>query len=348
MANTTKEVFGKTPDGQEAFLFTLTNKSGLQAKITNYGGTIISLMVPDAANKFVDVVLGFDNLDDYIKDNPFFGCLVGRFANRIADGKFKIDDVEYSLAINNGPNSLHGGTKGFDKVLWQGEMQELMSEDEPAFLKLTYTSVDGEEGYPGNLKCEVTYTLTDDNELVIDYSAVTDKKTVINLTNHSYFNLEGHDAPDMLEQLLYLNADNYTVADENLIPTGEIKSVKDSPLDFTCEMPIGSRIEEAGGYDHNYIINNSGGELTLAARVVEPESGRIMETLTTQPGIQLYTANFLDGSHKGKSAVYNKYAGFCLETQHYPDSPNKPTFPSTILEPGQTYQHTTVYRFLIN
>ncbi len=343
MAKTTKEAFGKTPDGQEAFLFTLINETGIQAKITNYGGTIISLMVPDSSNNFADVVLGFDNLDDYIKDNPFFGCLVGRYANRIANGKFKIDEVEYNLAINNGPNSLHGGTKGFDKVVWQG--QELMSKEGPA-LKLTYTSKDGEEGYPGNLKCSVTYTLTSSNELRIDYYAVTDKTTVINLTNHSYFNLKGHDAPDMLEQMLYINADSYTVADENLIPTGEIETVKDTPLDFTCEMPIGSRIEEAGGYDHNYIINNPDGQLTLAARVTEPKSGRIMETLTTQPGVQLYTANFLDGSHKGKSAVYNKYAAFCLETQHYPDSPNKPMFPSTILKPGQIYQHTTVYRFL--
>jgi len=343
MANITKEAFGKTPDGQEAFLFTLTNKSGMQAKITNYGGTIISLMVPDANNNFADVVLGFDNLDDYIKDNPFFGCIVGRYANRIANGKFKLDDVEYNLAINDGPNSLHGGLKGFDKVVWQ--VQELMSEDGPA-LKLTYTSPDGEEGYPGNLKCSVTYTLTNSNELRIDYYAVTDKTTVINLTNHSYFNLKGYDTPDMLEQLLYINADNYTVDDENLIPTGEIESVKDTPLDFTCEMPIGSRIEEVGGYDLNYIINNHNGQLTLAARVTEPESGRIMETLTTLPAVQLYTANFLDGSHKGKSAVYNKYAGFCLETQHYPDSPNKPMFPSTILKPGQIYQHTTVYRFL--
>ena len=343
MAKTTKEAFGKTPDGQEAFLFTLINKSGMLAKITNYGGTIISLMVPDKNNKFADVVLGFDNLDGYIKDNPFFGCLVGRYANRIANGKFRIDGVEYNLAINNGPNSLHGGTKGFDKVIWQG--QELMSKEGPA-LKLTYTSKDGEEGYPGNLKCSVIYTLTNKNELKIDYFAVTDKTTVINLTNHSYFNLKGHDAPDMLEQLLYINADSYTVADENLIPTGKIETVKDTPLDFTCEMPIGSRIEEAGGYDHNYIINNPDGKLTLAARVIEPESGRIMETLTTQPGVQLYTANFLNGSHKGKSAVYKKYAGFCLETQHYPDSPNKPMFPSTILKPGQIYQHTTVYRFL--
>ena len=343
MTKATKEIFGKTPDGQEAFLFTLTNKSGLQAKITNYGGTIISLMVPDTNNNFVDVILGFDNLDDYIKDNPFFGCLVGRYANRIANGKFSIDGVEYSLAINNGPNSLHGGTKGFDKVVWQAE--ELMTE-EGAALKLSYTSPDGQEGYPGTLQCTVTYALTNDNELKIDYSAVTDKTTVINLTNHSYFNLKGHDAPDMLEQLLYINADNYTVADENLIPTGEIEPVKDTPLDFTCEMPIGSRIEEAGGYDHNYIINNPDGQLMVAARVIEPVSGRIMETLTTQPGVQLYTANFLDGSHKGKSAVYNKYAGFCLETQHYPDSPNKPMFPSTILKPGQIYQHTTVYRFL--
>lgn len=343
MANITKKVFGTTPDGQEAFLFTLTNKSGMLADITNYGGTVVSLMVPDKLNIFADVVLGFDNLDDYIKDNPFFGCLVGRYANRIAKGKFKIDGVEYNLAINNGLNSLHGGIKGFDKVMWQAE--ELILKEGPA-LKLTYTSKDGEEGYPGNLQCSVTYTLTNDNELKIEYLAATDKKTVINLTNHSYFNLKGHDAPDMLEHLLYINADSYTPADENLIPTGEIKPLKDTPLDFTCEIAIGSRIEEVGGYDHNYIINNPDGKLTLAARVVEPESGRIMETLTTQPGVQLYTANFLDGRHKGKSAVYNKYAGFCLETQHYPDSPNKPMFPSTILEPEQIYQHTTIYRFL--
>jgi aldose 1-epimerase len=336
-----KQVFGKTEDGKNVDLYTLTNSTGLNAKIMTYGGIVTSLQVPDRNGNFADIVLGCDSLDEYIKGSPYFGALIGRFGNRIAKGKFTLDGVEYTLATNNGPNHLHGGIKGFDKVVWNAKQ---MQTDQGPALKLTYRSRDGEEGYPGNLSCTVIYTLTNNNELKISYEAKTDKATVINLTHHSYFNLGGHNSGDILGHTLIINADRFTPVDKDLIPTGEIKPVKGTPMDFTKPMAIGSRIKQ-GGYDHNYVLNSSDGSLALAASVYEPKSGRVMEIFTTEPGIQFYTGNFLDGSVKGKGAVYNKHNGFCLETQHFPDSPNKPNFPSVVLKPGEKYTQLTVYKF---
>lgn len=339
------ESFGKTPDGQEVDLYTLTNTNGITAKITNYGAILVSLEVPDKNGKPADITLGFDTLDGYIKGHPYFGATVGRYANRIGGAKFKLNDVEYQLAANNGPNHLHGGIKGFDKVVWKAE--DVTAESDKAMVKLSYLSKDGEEGYPGNLTCTVTYTLTKDDELKINYEAETYKATVINLTNHSYWNLAGQGSGDILGHELTLNADKYTPVDEGLIPTGEIKSVKDSPMDFTKPMTIGSRIAQVeGGYDHNYVLNSSGGTLALCARVYEPTSGRTMEIHTVEPGVQFYTGNFLDGSIKGKAGrIYKKHYGFCLETQHFPDSPNKPDFPSVVLKPGDKYTTATVHKF---
>jgi aldose 1-epimerase len=325
-------------------MYSLTNANGLTAEIITFGGTITSLQVPDRDGKLVDVVLGYDNLGQYeSQDNPYFGSVIGRYANRIAKGRFTLNGVEYTPAVNNGPNHLHGGIKGFDKVVWNAQVIE--EADGPA-LKLTYLSKDGEEGYPGNLTCTVIYALTNDNELKINYEAVTDKATVVNLTNHSYFNLAGYDSGDILGHELMLNADSFTPSDENLIPTGEIKSVKGTAMDFTKPTIIGSRIGQVkGGYDHNYVLNSKDGSLALAARAYEAKTGRVLEVYTTEPGVQFYTGNFLDGSIKGKGRVYNKHNGFCLETQRFPDSPNKPQFPSAILNPGQTYTHTTVIKF---
>jgi aldose 1-epimerase len=340
-----KEPFGQTPDGEEVDIYTLTNASGLIAKITNYGATLVSLEVPDRDGKLADITLGFDTLDGYVKKNPFFGSTVGRYANRIGGAKFVLDGVEYKLAANNGPNHLHGGIKGFDKVVWQAE--EVKTE-KAVGLKLTYLSVDGEEGYPGNLACIVTYALTNKDELRIDYEALTDKTTIVNLTNHTYWNLAGQGNGDILGHELTLNSDAYTPVDEGLIPTGEIRSVKDSPMDFTKPMTIGSRIGQVpGGYDHNYVLKGIGaGLLILCAEVYEPNSGRAMEIQTTEPGVQLYTGNFLDGSITGKAGkVYKKHYGFCLETQHFPDSPNKPNFPPVVLRPDEKYLTTTVYKF---
>jgi aldose 1-epimerase len=340
-----KESFGQTPDGQPVDLYTLTSVHGIKAKITNYGGIVVSLGVPDSNGKFADVTLGYDKLDGYIKNNsPYFGVTVGRYANRIGKAKFTLNGVEYKLAANNGENHLHGGIKGFDKVVW--DANEVKTKDEVG-LKLTYMSKDGEEGYPGNLVCIVTYTLTKNDELKISYEAFTDKPTVVNLTNHAYWNLAGQGTSDILGHELMLNADKYTPVDKGLIPTGEIKSVKDSPMDFTKAMTIGSRIDKVeGGYDHNYVLKSGGGSLALCARVYEPKSGRVMEVYTTEPGIQLYTGNFLDGSITGKAGkVYKKNYGFCLETQHFPDSPNKPEFPSVVLNPGEKYTTVTVYKF---
>ena len=339
------ESFGKTPDGQEVDLYTMTNTNGITAKITNYGAILVSLEVPDKNGKPADITLGFDTLDGYIKGHPYFGATVGRYANRIGGAKFKLNDVEYQLAANNGPNHLHGGIKGFDKVVWKAE--DVTAESDKAMVKLSYLSKDGEEGYPGNLACTVTYTLTNDDELKFNYEAETDKTTILNLTNHSYWNLAGQGNGDILGHELMLNADKYTPVDEGLIPTGEIKSVKDTPMDFTKPMIIGSRIAQVeGGYDHNYVLNSGGGTLALCARVYEPTSGRVMEIHTIEPGIQFYTGNFLDGSITGKSAkVYNKHYGFCLETQHFPDSPNKPDFPSVVLKPGDKYTTVTVHKF---
>jgi aldose 1-epimerase len=334
--------FGRLPDGTEAHLYTLTNANGLVAKITNYGTIITELHVPDRQGKPADVVLGFDNLGQYLKGHPYFGCTVGRVANRIAGGKFTLNGKTHHLAINNGPNHLHGGIKGFDKMAWKAEPQA------DAAVKFTYTSPDGEEGYPGKLDVTVVMTVTEANELRIDYSAVTDKPTPVNLTNHSYFNLYGEG--DILGHELTLAADYYTPSDVALIPTGEIKAVKGTPLDFTKSRPIGACISsvanEEAGYDHNYVINNGGKSLVLAARVHEPRTGREMEVHTTQPGAQFYTANYLSGSLTGKrGVVYRRQNGFCLETQHFPDSVNKPNFRSTILRPGETYRQTVVYKF---
>ena len=339
-----KESFGQTADGEQIDLYTLTNTKGLRARIMNYGATLLSLEVPDKNGNLADITLGFDTLDEYINIRNFFGVTVGRYANRIGGAKFVLNGVEYKLAANNGKNHLHGGLKGFNKAVWNAE--EKQTKDGLSVM-LSYVSKDGEEGYPGNLSCTVTYTLTENNELKISYEAETDKTTVVNLTNHSFFNLAGQGNGDILGHEVMLNADKYTPVDEGLIPTGQIKEVKDSPMDFTKPMAIGSRIDKVtGGYDHNYVLNSGGGSLALAAMVYEPTSGRVMEIHTTEPGIQFYTGNFLDGSVTGKSGkVYQKHYGFCLETQHFPDSPNKPDFPSVVLQPGQKYSTVTVHKF---
>ena len=340
------EPFGKTADGQAVDAVTMTNGKGIEAKVITYGGIIISLKAPDREGKPGDIVLGFDNLDGYLRGHPYFGAIIGRYGNRIGAGKFVLDGVEYKLAVNNGPNHLHGGIKGFDKVVWKIERAQAKGDE--AILKLSYLSKDGEEGYPGNLRCTVTYTLTADNELKIRYEATTDKATVLNLTNHSYWNLAGQGNGDILGHELMLNAERYTPVDEGLIPTGELKSVKGTPMDFTKPMTIGSRIKQVdiGGYDHNFVLNGKAGKMKLCATVYEPTSGRAMEIRTTQPGVQFYTGNFLDGTLTGKDGkVYKKHYAFCLETQHFPDSPNKPQFPSVVLKPGGKYDTTTVHKF---
>lgn len=343
-----KRMFGKTKVGDSVDLYTLTNANGLETTITNFGGIVVSLRVPDRAGKMADVVLGFDALDGYLGDNPYFGAIVGRYGNRIAKGRFTLGGKEYRLATNNGPNHLHGGLKGFNKVVWQAQATG------PASLKLTYLSRDGEEGYPGNLTTVVEYSLTDANELKISYTATTDKDTVVNITNHSYFNLAGEGAGDILGHRMQIYADRFTPVDSTLIPTGELKSVAGTPFDFRQPHSIGERIGAAdeqikfgGGYDHNLVVNGNPGTLRPAARVIEPKSGRVMEVLTTEPGVQFYSGNFLDGSNKGKGGKpYKHRYGFCLETQHFPDSPNRPKFPSTTLKAGQKMQSSTVYRFL--
>ena len=340
----TKKVFGKLPDSSVADIYTLINHSGITLKVTNYGGRITSLIVPDKNGKSDDIVLGFDSLSGYLAANPYFGAIVGRYGNRIAKGKFEIDGNKYTLAQNNGVNQLHGGIKGFDKVIWKAE--DFKSEKSVG-VKLSYLSHDGEEGYPGNLSAVVSYTLTDDNQLIFDYSATSDKATQINLTQHSYFNLAGKG--DNKSHDVMISASKYTVVDSTLIPTGELRDVKGTPFDFTVAKPIGKDLVATGGnpigYDHNYVLDTKGIK-DLAVRVVEPLSGRIMEVYTDQPGVQFYTGNFLDGTITGKyGIVYNQHSGFCFETQHFPDSPNQPTFPSTILKPGETYHTTTIYKF---
>jgi len=339
-----EQIFGTTSDGRKVKLYTLTNNSGLKVQIISYGATVVSIEVPDRNGKFDDVVLGYDTLEEYVKGNAYFGATIGRYANRIAKGRFTLNVVEYKLATNNGENHLHGGNKGFDKVIWKGEP---FKQKNRVGVKFTYLSKDGEEGYPGNLTCSVVYTLNDQNELKIGYEAVTDKPTPINLTNHTYFNLASQGNGDILSHELMINADRFTPVNEELIPTGEIKSVKDTPMDFTHPMTIGSRINQVkgGGYDHNYVLNSGGGSLALAARVYEPTTGRILEIYTTQPGIQFYTGNFLDGVSGKRGKIYYKHYGFTLETQHFPDSPNEPNFPSTILKPGEKYKELTVYKF---
>lgn len=344
-----KSDFGKTEDGQSVDLYTLTNRNGLVAKVTNFGATLTEMHVPDRAGKDADVVLGFDNVKQYEgKDNPYFGATAGRVANRIAKGKFTLNGKEYTLAVNNGPNHLHGGIKSFNKKVWKAAPKE--GPNGPA-VTFTYVSPDGEEGYPGTLTTDVTYTLTNENELRIDYKSTTDKPTVVNLTNHSYWNLHGAGSgQDILDHVLMLNADNYTPVDATLIPTGEIASVKGTPYDFTSPKPIGRDIGKTtgdpNGYDHNYVLNGKSGEMKLCAKVNDPDTGRTMEVWTTEPGVQLYTGNFLNGTVTGVGGKpYKKHDAFCLETQHFPDSINHPKFPTTVLNPGQAYTSTTVHKF---
>jgi len=351
-ANITKESFGKTAAGENVDVFTLTNNLGMQAKITNYGAIVVSVKAPDRSGKMDDVVLGFKDLASYLKGHPYFGAIVGRYGNRIAKGRFTLDGVEYKLAVNNGENHLHGGIKGFDKVVWTAK--EARTKMGPA-LSLTYISKDGEEGYPGTVTATVVYTLTNNNELKLDYTVTTDKDTVTNLTHHSYFNLAGEGNGDILSHILTLNAARFTPTDSGSIPTGELKAVVGTPFDFLKPTVIGKRIDEqdqqlqfGSGYDHNFIVNGKAGTLRSAATVYEPTSGRVLEAWTTEPGVQFYTGNFLDGTLTGKSGkVYQKRFGFCLETQHYPDSPNHPAFPTTTLKKGATYRSTTVYRFKV-
>jgi len=344
-----KEAFGTTPDGKAVELYTLTNTQGIEVRVMTYGGIIVSLQTPDKRGHLADITLGFDTLAGYLAKNPYFGALVGRYGNRIGNAKFTLEGKEYTLAKNNGPNALHGGLKGFDKVVWQAQSLQKSAE---VGLILKYTSADGEEGYPGTLHVTVTYTLSDKNEFSIDYQATTDKATPINLTNHTYFNLSGEGSGSILGEELMLNADRFTPVDATLIPTGKIASVKGTPLDFTKPAAIGARINDkheqmvlGGGYDHNFVINRQGPGLVLAARVYDPTSGRVLEVDTTEPGVQFYTGNFLDGTPGKHGHSYKARDAFCLETQHYPDSPNKPDFPSTILKPKQTYHSTTVWRF---
>lgn len=342
----TEAPFGTTADGNEVTLFVLTNSQGLRARVMEYGACLVSLEVPDRDGKSADVVLGFDRLDSYLTRNPFFGVTVGRYANRIAGAGFTLDGVEYRLTANAGRNHIHGGARrSFDKVLWHGSG---FQNDTEAGVRFTHRSLDGEEGFPGKLDCTVTYVLADDNTLRISYTAVTDKPTIVNLSNHSYFNLAGAGNGDVLGHELTINAPWYTPAGEGLIPTGEIRRVAGTPLDFTETHQIGERIgalTDTRGYDHNYVLTGSHGSAVLAARVHEPDSGRIMEVWTTEPGVQLYTANGLRNVQGKQGRVYNRHHGFCLETQHFPDSPNQPHFPSTVLRPGQQYRTTTVFKF---
>ncbi|HET9263632.1 MAG TPA: aldose epimerase family protein [Vicinamibacterales bacterium] len=349
-AGVSRGSFGKMPDGASVDIYTLTNAHGVEIKALTYGGIIQSLRVPDKAGRFSDVVLGFDGLAGYLAEHPFFGAIIGRYGNRIGKARFTLDGRTYKLAANNGPNHLHGGVRGFDKVLWNAEQAKTGEGPAVAF---TRTSPDGEEGYPGNLNVRVTYTLTDKNELIVDYHATTDKATPVNLTQHSYFNLAGQASGTILGHELMLNADRYTPVDDTLIPTGELAPVEGTPFDFRKSTAVGARInqdhpqlEHGLGYDHNWVLNRQGSGLQLAARVHEPKTGRTLEISTTEPGIQFYAGNFLDGKLTGKEqAVYRHRTGFCLETQHFPDSPNKPQFPSTILEPGAEYRSRTVFTF---
>jgi aldose 1-epimerase len=346
--------FGRTADGQPVDLFTLTNAHGIEVRLTNYGGIITSLKTPDRSGRFDDIVLGYDSLSGYLHNSPYLGAIVGRYGNRIARGRFTLDGTTYRLAVNNGSNSLHGGIRGFDKVVWKAEP---FRNERFEGVALEYTSTDMEEGYPGTLRAHVIYTLTDDNRLIVDYQATSDKPTPVNLTQHSYWNLAGDGSRDILAHVLTLNADSMTPVDSTLIPTGEISPVVGTPFDFRTPMPIGARIDQrqypqiryGGGYDHNFVLNrrNAGADsLVHAAHVAEPSTGRTMDIFTTEPGIQFYSGNFLDGSITGKAGHIYKYRyGLALETQHFPDSPNHANFPSTILRPGQQYRTRTIFAF---
>ena len=348
--------FGKNAEGQAVSVYTLTNQAGAEARILNYGGILVSLKMPDRTGKLADVILGFDNIEGYLQDKSYLGALVGRYGNRIAQGKFSLGAATYTLAKNNGANSLHGGDVGFNKKMWAA--RDVTGSGDPA-LELTYVSKAGEEGYPGTLSVKVVYTLTADNGLKIDYSATTDAETVVNLTNHAYFNLAGQGEGDVLQHEMKILADRYTSVNDALIPTGELALVKGTPFDFQTATPIGARINQDNqqlkyghGYDHNWVLSGHEGkgsaEPSLAAEVYEPKSGRVLQVLTTEPGIQFYTGNFLDGTAHGKGGkVYNQRYAFCLETQHFPDSPNHPNFPSTVLKPGQQYHTTTIYKFSV-
>jgi aldose 1-epimerase len=348
--NLEKIIWGKTKNSETAYLFTITNKNGMIVKISNYGAIIQSLFVSDKNGKIEDVVLGYDNLEDYVKQNPFFGCICGRYCNRISNSSFIIDGDKYILTANEGLNQLHGGFIGFDKVIW--ETESILNENETR-LKMKYLSKDGEEGFPGNLEAEVDYTLTDKNELVIEYFAVTDKTTHVNLTNHTYFNLSADFHQKILDHELWIDSNKFLEADELSIPTGKILNVKNSPFDFSNFTKIGMRINEENdqlkngtGYDQCFIFNDYNSELKLQVKLYESESGRLMEVLTTEPAVQLYTGNHLKVSYIGKNAIpYKQRTGLCLETEHFPDSPNKPEFPSTILKPGEKYYSKTVYKF---
>lgn len=337
--------FGKTAGGETVRLYTLSNPAGIKVKLMTLGATLVSVETPDRAGRVAPITLHLNTLDEYLAGHPCLGSVCGRFANRIAKGRFTLDGVEHRLATNNGPNHLHGGIRGFHKVLWNSE--PLQAADS-AGVKFTYLSRDGEEHYPGNLTATATYTLTSDNQLKIEYTAVTDKPTVLNLTNHAYWNLAGPGAKDCLGHQLTIHADRYLPVDSGLIPLGELRPVRGTPMDFTTPQTIGSRIAEAGGYDHCYVVNHKqAGDLSLAARAVEPTSGRAMEVYTTQPGVQLYTANTTHLVRKSDGVTFGNHAGFCLETQHFPDAPNKPAFPSTVLRPGETFRELTVHRFTV-
>ncbi len=343
--------FGETPEKTPIDVYTLRNSNGLELRAITYGGIVLSLKVPDTEGSMADVVLGYHTLSDYVESSPYFGAIVGRYGNRIANGSFELDGQTYALAVNNGPNHLHGGIVGFDKVVWDAEPLEMKG---AVGLRLSYTSKDGEEGYPGTLQTVVTYLLTNEDEFVVEYEATTDKATHVNLTQHSYFNLAGEGSGDIMGHEVMINALHFTPVDSTLIPTGELRSVEGTPFDLRDPVAIGTRIDEnneqlniGGGFDHNFVLAPSGDSLVLAARIFEPVTGRVMEVLTSEPGVQFYTGNFLGGSPlPGKAGKpYGRRTGFCLETQHFPDSPNNPHFPSTILRPGETYQTRTVYRF---
>lgn len=348
----TKADFGKTLDGTPVEIYTLKNANGAEAKIMTYGGIVQSLIMPDKSGKFGDVVLGYDSLDGYLTNSPYFGALIGRYGNRIGGGKFTLEGKTYTLATNNGPNSLHGGLIGFDKVVWTA--RPLETKQGPALI-LTYLSKDGEEGFPGNLTVTAIYTLRDDNALELQYTANTDKTTVLNLTHHSYFNLAGEGNGDILNHVVYINSDKTTPVDKVLITTGEFADVTGTPFDFRTPTAIGARINDPNpvlqygpGYDHNWVINKPMGQLGQMARVKEPTTGRVMEVWSDEPGLQFYVGNFLDGTIKGKSGVaYQVHTAFCMEPQHYPDSPNKPNFPSVVLRPGQTFHNTIIYKFSV-
>lgn len=351
-ASVSKRAFGQTPAGENVDVFTLTNAQGIEARIITYGGILVSLRVPDKNGTSGDIALGYNNIDGYLKVTPYFGAIIGRYGNRIAKGKFTLDGKTYTLPTNDGPNHLHGGVKGFDKVMWMGES---FTNADSAGVILTHDSPEGDEGYPGLLKAEVTYTLNDKNQLTIDYLATTDKATPVNLTHHTYFNLAGEGKRDILDHRLMINADRYTPIDTTSIPTGELASVEGTPFDFRTPTTIGARIDEdnsqlknAKGYDHNFVLNRQGEGLVLAAKVMDPGTGRVLEVSTTEPGIQFYSGNYLDGSITGKSGQpYPRRSAFCLEPQHYPDSPNHPNFPSTVLKPGEEYRSKTVFTFSV-